>query len=69
LIRNLKELTLVREDRVGRITGGFIEGHLVKSFTDDGHELIRADIKPLKYWFQISKNTKNHEIDLKDYVS
>jgi GDP-D-mannose 3',5'-epimerase len=49
--------------------GGFIGGHLVKSLIEDGHELVCADIKPLKYWFQIFQNTKNYEVDLKDYSS
>ena len=49
--------------------GGFIGGHLVSSLIEDGHDLICADIKPLKYWFQTFENAKNIEVDLKDYDS
>ena len=49
--------------------GGFIGGHLVRSLIEDGHDLICADIKPLKYWFQTFENAKNIEVDLKDYDS
>ena len=49
--------------------GGFVGGHLVNSLIKDGHDLVCADIKPLKYWFQTFKNVKNYEVDLKDYDS
>ena len=49
--------------------GGFIGGHLVKNLIEDGHELVCADIKPSKYWFQIFQNIENHEVDLKDYTN
>jgi GDP-D-mannose 3', 5'-epimerase len=49
--------------------GGFIGGQLVSSLIKDGHDLICADIKPLKYWFQTFKNAKNSVVDLKDYDS
>lgn len=46
--------------------GGFIGGHLVKNLIDEGHEVVCADIKPLKYWFQLFSNNKNYSLDLKD---
>jgi GDP-D-mannose 3',5'-epimerase len=49
--------------------GGFIGGHLTGSLIKDGHDLICADIKPLKYWFQIFEKAKNIQVDLKDYDS
>ena len=47
--------------------GGFIGGHLVSDLLKDGHEVVCADIKPLELWFQISENTKNFSLDLKEY--
>jgi nucleoside-diphosphate-sugar epimerase len=49
--------------------GGFIGGHLVSSLIKDGHDLICADIKPIKHWFQNFENVINVEVDLKDYNS
>jgi nucleoside-diphosphate-sugar epimerase len=46
--------------------GGFIGGHLVKTLKDK-NEVIVADIKPRKSWFQRFKNLKNFHLDLKDY--
>jgi nucleoside-diphosphate-sugar epimerase len=46
--------------------GGFIGGHLVKTLKDK-NEVIVADIKPIKNWFQHFKNVKNFCLDLKDY--
>jgi nucleoside-diphosphate-sugar epimerase len=47
--------------------GGFIGGHLVKSLLNDGHNLICADIKPIKNWFQIFNECTNYSLDLKEY--
>jgi len=48
--------------------GGFIGGHLVKYFVDQGkYEIICADIKPFEYWFQIFDENKNYSLDLKNY--
>ncbi len=47
--------------------GGFIGGHLVNDLLNDGFEVVCADVKPLEYWFQISENTKNYSLDLKEY--
>ena len=48
--------------------GGFIGGHLVKYFRDQGkYEIICADIKPFEYWFQIFDENKNYSLDLKNY--
>ena len=48
--------------------GGFIGGHLVKYFKDQGkYEIICADIKPFEYWFQIFDENKNYSLDLKNY--
>tara|TARA_B100000795_G_C22774450_1_gene429345 strand:- start:85 stop:282 length:198 start_codon:yes stop_codon:yes gene_type:complete len=38
--------------------GGFIEGHLVKDLMNEGHDVVCADIKPQKFWFQLFKKTK-----------
>ena len=46
--------------------GGFIGGHLSKVLKKQNF-VICADIKPLKYWFQIFKENKNIAVDLKDY--
>jgi len=46
--------------------GGFIGGHLVKTLKDK-NEVIVADIKLIKNWFQHFKNVKNFCLDLKDY--
>ena len=48
--------------------GGFIGGHLVSHFLNQGNiEIICADIKPKEFWFQINSDLKNHSLDLKDY--
>ena len=40
--------------------GGFIAGHLIKKLVSDGNEVIAADIKPLKNWYQVFENVENH---------
>ena len=48
--------------------GGFIGGHLVNYFRNNGnYNIVCADIKPIEYWFQIFENTKNHSLDLKEF--
>jgi len=47
--------------------GGFIGGHLVKRLIEDGHNVVCADLKPLKNWFQLSDKAKNYSLDLKDF--
>ena len=47
--------------------GGFIGGHLVKSLSDENHEIVCADVKPLESWFQIFDSNKNFSLDLKEY--
>jgi GDP-D-mannose 3',5'-epimerase len=47
--------------------GGFIGGYLSSTLIKDGHEVICADIKPLKLWFQLNKQSRNYSIDLKEY--
>ena len=47
--------------------GGFIGGHLVIDLLKDGFDVICADIKPLEFWFQLSDNTLNYSLDLKEY--
>ena len=38
--------------------GGFIGGHLVSNLTKDKNgEVVCADIKPKKFWFQINEKT------------
>lgn len=47
--------------------GGFIGGHLIQAFLDQGIEVVRAiDIKPLDEWYQYSKNVENLSLDLKE---
>ena len=47
--------------------GGFIGGHLVKKFVDNGNRVIATDIKPKEYWFQDFENVKNYyATDMKD---
>ena len=47
--------------------GGFIGGHLVKKFLDNGNLVIATDIKPKEYWFQDFENVENYyATDMKD---
>ena len=47
--------------------GGFIGGHLVKSLSGSGAEVIRAvDVKPLDEWYQATEGVENLVLDLKD---
>jgi len=47
--------------------GGFIGGHLVKKFLDNGNLVIASDIKPKEYWFQDFENVENYySTDMKD---
>jgi nucleoside-diphosphate-sugar epimerase len=46
--------------------GGFIGGHLVAHFRNQGHKRIRSvDIKPLDEWYQVFDDVENVEADLK----
>jgi GDP-D-mannose 3',5'-epimerase len=46
--------------------GGFIGGHLVAHFRDQGHTRIRSvDIKPLDEWYQVFDDVENVQADLK----
>lgn len=48
--------------------GGFIGGHLVASlFKENKYNIVCADIKPFKYWFQFLKKAKNFSLDLKEF--
>ena len=48
--------------------GGFIGGHLVSYFRNNGDfNIVCADIKPIEYWFQIFEDTKKHSLDLKEF--
>ena len=47
--------------------GGFIGGHLSKNLSDEGHEIVCADVKPFQYWFQLNEDFKNYCLDLKEY--
>ena len=48
--------------------GGFIGGHLVNYFRNNGDfNIVCADIKPIEYWFQIFEDTKKHSLDLKEF--
>jgi nucleoside-diphosphate-sugar epimerase len=45
--------------------GGFIGGHLVKAFRDQGFANIRSvDIKPLDEWYQVFDDVENLQLDL-----
>jgi hypothetical protein len=39
---------------------GFIGGHLNNQLLKNNNQIIAADIKPLKYWFQLFDNYKNY---------
>jgi nucleoside-diphosphate-sugar epimerase len=46
--------------------GGFIGGHLVAHFRNQGYKRIRSvDIKPLDEWYQVFDDVENIEADLK----
>jgi nucleoside-diphosphate-sugar epimerase len=48
--------------------GGFIGGHLVASFfKENNYNIICADIKPFKYWFQFFDKAINFSLDLKEF--
>jgi nucleoside-diphosphate-sugar epimerase len=49
--------------------GGFIGGHLADKLLKFNNNLIIADIKPKKNWFQYFDKAKNYVVDLKDYQS
>lgn len=50
--------------------GGFIGGHLVKYFFNQGYRYIRAaDIKPLDQWYQLDKRAENLSLDLRDLAN
>jgi nucleoside-diphosphate-sugar epimerase len=40
--------------------GGFIGGHLVEQFLDEGFSVRAADIKPLDEWYQVHPAAQNH---------
>jgi len=47
--------------------GGFIGGHLVKRFLDNGNKVVAVDIKPKEYWFQDFDDVENHySLDMKE---
>jgi len=55
------------EDRAILVAGGggFIGGHLVKAFRDQGYTRIRSvDIKPLDQWYQVFDDVENIQLDL-----
>ena len=49
--------------------GGFIAGHLIKDLISKGHDVIAADIKPSKNWYQkfdVVKNFPDCDMGLKE---
>lgn len=48
--------------------GGFIGGHLVADFIQQGHHVLGVDIKPLKEWYQVhgTRFDAISDCDLKD---
>ena len=50
--------------------GGFIGGHLVSWFLENGNEVVAVDIKPKEYWFQDFDDVENHySMDMKDITN
>jgi GDP-D-mannose 3', 5'-epimerase len=52
--------------------GGFIGGHLVRSFLEQGLNVVAAvDVKPLDQWYQLHEGAelKNLSLDLKDLAN
>ena len=49
--------------------GGFIGGHLVKHFRDQGIEVRSVDIRPFDEWDQRFDEVDNVQLDLKDLDS
>jgi GDP-D-mannose 3', 5'-epimerase len=46
--------------------GGFIGGHLVAYFPDQGcHRIRSVDVKPLEQWYQVFDDVENIQADLK----
>jgi GDP-D-mannose 3',5'-epimerase len=65
-------MDLTQERIVVAGAGGFIGGHMVKSFLEQGLSVVgAADSKPLHEWHQLheSKGLQNRSIDLKDLPS
>lgn len=49
--------------------GGFIGGHLVKMFLDQGYTHVRSvDVKPIEKWYQVFDACDNQVRDLRDPV-
>src|SRR5210317_1432924 len=50
--------------------GGFIGGHLVKKFLENGNDVVAVDIKPKEYWFQDFEKSENYySMDMKDIIN
>jgi nucleoside-diphosphate-sugar epimerase len=49
--------------------GGFIGGHLVADLVAQGEEVRSVDIKPISDWHQVSGESDNRRLDLKDLDS
>ena len=50
--------------------GGFIGGHLVKKFLENGNKVVATDIKPKEYWFQDFDEAENYySADMKDIIN
>jgi len=46
--------------------GGFIGGHLVRSFLSDGHAVRAVDIQPLSKWHQLHEDAENLQGNLSE---
>jgi len=46
--------------------GGFIGGHLIKHFLDQGHFVRVVDSKPFDEWYQEFDNAENHCLNLEE---
>jgi GDP-D-mannose 3',5'-epimerase len=49
--------------------GGFIGGHLVADLAAQGEDVRSVDIKPISDWYQVSSESDNRRLDLKDLES
>ncbi len=45
--------------------GGFIGGYLVKDLLKQGHQVVSADIKKIKNWYQVFDHSENYVVDMR----
>ncbi len=49
--------------------GGFIGGHLAKSYLAQGHQVVAVDIKPVTEWYQLHDGAENLTLNLEEKES